>query len=113
MLGDSRGRLRACAEGLAIDPEDAELCSAKRSSIATAARRPRPSLLAADPDPAPPRAVCQRRQGIYGHLTRRNLAALAAERGEHAEAARLWARCSPNAPATARRTAKLARLDSA
>jgi hypothetical protein len=28
--------------------------------------------------------------GIYGHLTRRNLAALAAERGDHAEASRLW-----------------------
>ena len=30
-------------------------------------------------------------QGIYGHLTRRNLAALAAERGEQTEARRLWA----------------------
>ena len=29
-------------------------------------------------------------QGIYGHLTRRNLAALAAERGDRAEAMRLW-----------------------
>jgi hypothetical protein len=28
--------------------------------------------------------------GIYGHLTRRNLAALAAERGDRGEAARLW-----------------------
>ncbi len=29
-------------------------------------------------------------QGIYGHLTRRNLAALAKERGDHHEAASLW-----------------------
>jgi hypothetical protein len=29
--------------------------------------------------------------GIYGHLTRRNLAALAAERGDPTEEARLWA----------------------
>jgi hypothetical protein len=28
--------------------------------------------------------------GIYGHLTRRNLAALAAERGDSAELRRLW-----------------------
>ena len=29
-------------------------------------------------------------QGIYGHVTRRNLAVLAAERGDQAEAQRLW-----------------------
>jgi hypothetical protein len=29
-------------------------------------------------------------QGIYGYLTRRNLPALARERGDHAEAAILW-----------------------
>jgi hypothetical protein len=29
-------------------------------------------------------------QGIYGHLTRRNLAVLAKQRGDHAEATRLW-----------------------
>ena len=40
-------------------------------------------------------------QGIYGHLTRRNLAALAAERGDRDEAARLWragARRMPRRP---------------
>ena len=41
-------------------------------------------------------------QGIYGHLTRRNLAALAAERGDHGRGRGSGARCSPNAPATAR-----------
>jgi hypothetical protein len=29
-------------------------------------------------------------QGIYGHLTRRNLAVLATERGDRAEADQLW-----------------------
>jgi hypothetical protein len=29
-------------------------------------------------------------QGIYGHLTRRNLAAMAAERGDHDEEERHW-----------------------
>jgi hypothetical protein len=29
-------------------------------------------------------------QGIYGHLTRRNLAVLAKQRGDHDEATRLW-----------------------
>ena len=30
------------------------------------------------------------KNGFYGHLTRRNLAALAADRGDHAEVERLW-----------------------
>jgi hypothetical protein len=33
---------------------------------------------------------CSVDQGIYGHLTRRNLAVLAAERGDQAEVRRLW-----------------------
>ncbi len=49
-----------------------------------------------------PDQFCSVDMGIYGHLTRRNLAALAAERGDPAEAARLWRACWPNAPATAR-----------
>ena len=36
-----------------------------------------------------PDQFCSFDQGIYGHLTRRNLAALAAERGDCAEAERL------------------------
>jgi hypothetical protein len=38
-----------------------------------------------------PDQFCSFDQGIYGHLTRRNLAALAAERGDLTEARRLWA----------------------
>jgi len=33
---------------------------------------------------------CSVDQGIYGHLTLRNLAVLAEERGDSAEAMRLW-----------------------
>ena len=33
---------------------------------------------------------CSVDQGIYGHLTIRNLAVLAEERGDRAEAQRLW-----------------------
>ena len=51
----------------------------------------RRTVLAADPDARRPEQFASVDQGIYGHLTRRNLAALARERGDHAEAARLWA----------------------
>jgi hypothetical protein len=37
-----------------------------------------------------PDQFCSFDQGIYGHLTRRNLAALAVERGDYAGAPRLW-----------------------
>jgi len=37
-----------------------------------------------------PDQFCSVDQGIYGHLTRRNLAVLAEERGDSAEAFRLW-----------------------
>ena len=37
-----------------------------------------------------PEQYCSFDDGIYGHITRRNLAALAAERGDFAEARRLW-----------------------
>ena len=38
----------------------------------------------------PPDQFCSVGQGIYGHLTRSNLAVLAAERGDFAEVQRLW-----------------------
>jgi len=37
-----------------------------------------------------PDQFCSVDQGIYGHLTLRNLAVLAEERGDQAEARRLW-----------------------
>ena len=48
-----------------------------------------------------PEQFCSVDQGIYGHLTLRNLAALAQERGDPGEARRLWKsilRRQPRAP---------------
>ena len=53
------------------------------------------------------RAVRQRGQGIYGHLTRRNLAALAAERGDRDEEARLWRAVLAECPGDREALAKL------
>ncbi len=39
-----------------------------------------------------PDQFCSVDQGIYGHLTLRNLAVLAEERGDSAEAIRFWKR---------------------
>jgi len=49
-------------------------------------------------------------QGIYGHLTRRNLAVLAAERGDHAEAMRLWTEVLAECPGDREALEKLQRL---
>ena len=91
MLGDLPGALAVCAEGLTFDPEDAELLFREAVVRGRRARLRRPS-------PAGDGSLTLRRpeqfasvdQGIYGHLTLRNLAALAAERGDRVEAKRLW-----------------------
>jgi len=91
MLGDYNGALGVCAEGLRVDSDDAELLFRK----ALAHR------LRGKPGDA---EACWRKifglkrvqqfssvdQGIYGHLTERNLAALAAERGDQRESLTLW-----------------------
>ncbi len=88
MLGDSGAALRTCAEGLAIDPDDAELWHRKavvhrnRGESAEAEACWRRILGLRRPE-----RFASLDMGIYGHLTRRNLAVLAAERGDHAEAA--------------------------
>jgi hypothetical protein len=51
--------------------------------------------------------------GIYGHLTRRNLAALAAERGDAEEAARLWSAVLAECPGDREAVAKLKRFQDA
>ena len=91
MLDDSQAALRACARGLKLDPEDAELWFRKavvhrhrgESSEAEGCWRRILSLHR-------PEQFSSVDQGIYGHLTRRNLAVLAAERGDRAEAEKLW-----------------------
>ena len=56
-----------------------------------------------------PEQFCSVDQGIYGHLTRRNLAVLAAERGDHAEAGDLWEAVLAECPGDREALAKLGR----
>ena len=107
MRGDSEAALRVCAEGLAIDPDDAELLFRKavihrhRGEPGEAESCWRTILGLTRPE-----RFASVDMGIYGHLTRRNLAALAAERGDHEEEARLWravlAECPGDCEAVAR-----------
>ena len=92
MLGEPQEALAVCAMGLAVDPENAELLF--REGV----------IRRQTEDPAGAER-CWRRilglrradkfssvdEGIYGHLTRRNLARLAEERRDFQEADRLWA----------------------
>ena len=91
LLGEPERALAACAAGLADDPDDAELLFRKGVL----------HRLQGEPAEA---GVCWRRvltlrrperfasvdAGIFGHVTRRNLARLAEERGDRAEAAQYW-----------------------
>jgi hypothetical protein len=54
-----------------------------------------------------PEQFCSVDQGIYGHLTRRNLAALAAERGDRAQAEKLWRDVLAECPGDREALAKL------
>jgi len=91
MLRDFPSALKSCAEGLALDPDDAELWF--RTAIihrqggqpAEAEQCFRRILTLSRPQ-----KFASVDQGIYGHLTRRNLAALAKERGDHDEAKQQW-----------------------
>jgi len=85
MLDDIPSALNACSEGLRIDPDDAEIHFRKASQPAEAEACWRRILTLKRPD-----QFCSVDQGIYGHLTLRNLAVLAEERGDRAEARRLW-----------------------
>ena len=91
MLGDLAAALNTCPEGLRIDPDAAELHfrkavlhrKADQPAEAEACWRRIPTLKRPD-------QFCSVDQGIYGHLTLRNLAVLAEERGDRTEARRLW-----------------------
>ena len=91
MLGDYPSALKTCVEGISLDPEDAELWF--REAVV--------HRYNGDPEGAEkcwrliltlsrPQKFASMDQGIFGHLTRRNLAALAAERGDLEEAKRQW-----------------------
>ena len=91
MLGDFPSALKTCAEGLSLDPEDAELWFRKavvhrHSGEPVEAETCWRLILTL----SRPQKFASMDQGIYGHLTRRNLAALATERGDLEEAKRQW-----------------------
>ncbi|MDR3639522.1 MAG: glycosyltransferase [Isosphaeraceae bacterium] len=91
MTGDPGKALETCAAGLAVDPDDAELhfreavVRRNHGDAAGAERCWRRILTLSRPE-----RFASVDPGIYGHLTRRNLAALAEDRGDPAEATRLW-----------------------
>jgi GT2 family glycosyltransferase len=99
MLGELELALSACAAGLKIDPDDAELLfreaviRRQTGDRAGAERCWRKVLTLRRPE-----VFASLDEGIYGHLTRRNLATLAEERGELAEALRLWAEVEAECP---------------
>jgi glycosyltransferase involved in cell wall biosynthesis len=111
MRGDFTAALQVCADGLRLDPNDAELLF--RQAV----------LYRSSGHPAEAEA-CWRRilrvkrpdqfssvdQGIPGHLTLRNLAVLAAERRDHGEARGLWQRVLNECPQDPEAIANLSRL---
>jgi tetratricopeptide (TPR) repeat protein len=111
MMGDSRAALAACAKGLELDPDDAELWFRKavvhrhRGESTEAEDCWRRILSLHRPD-----QFCSVDQGIYGHLTRRNLAVLAAERSDHAEVRRLWEAVLAECPGDREALARLGRV---
>ena len=111
MKGDTQAALVTCSRGLQIDPEDAELWFRKgvvhrhRGESTEAERSWRPILGLHRPN-----QFCSVDQGIYGHLTRRNLAALAAERGDFMETERLWNEVLAECPGDREALAKLERV---
>jgi Flp pilus assembly protein TadD len=111
MMGDSHTALLTCDRGLNLHPEDAELWFRKavvhrhRGESAEAENCWRRILRLHRPD-----QFCSFDQGIYGHLTRRNLAALSVERGDRTEARRLWVEVLAECPGDREALAKLERF---
>jgi len=111
MLIDPHSALRACAEGLSLDAEDAELWFRKaivhrHCGQAGEAEECWRRILTL----SRPQKFASVDQGIYGHLTRRNLAAVAMERGDLEEARRLWNEVLAECPGDREAIEKLAQL---
>jgi tetratricopeptide (TPR) repeat protein len=111
MLGNFDAALSACADGLRLDPDDAELLF-RQAVVHRSSGHPAEAeacwgriLRIRRPD-----QFCSVDQGIYGHLTLRNLAVLAAERRDHPEAASLWQRILIECPDDVEALANLGRL---
>jgi O-methyltransferase len=112
MRGEHPLSLAACAKGLETTPDDAELLFRK-------------GLVLRDMGDQAGAEACWRRvlslqrpnrfgsvdQGIYTHLPRRNLAIVVAERGDRAEARRLWSEVLAECPNDRDTLRALARLD--
>jgi glycosyltransferase involved in cell wall biosynthesis len=111
MLGDLPGALAVCAEGLSFDSTDAELLFRKAILHRTAGQPAeaescwRKILTIKRPE-----QFCSVDQGIYGHLTMRNLAVLVEERREPDDAAVLWSAVLAECPGDAEAIAHLQRL---
>ena len=111
MRGDLTSALAVCAEGLSFDPDDAELLFRKAVFHRTSGQPAeaeccwRTILTLRRPE-----QFCSVDQGIYGHLTERNLAALAEERGDRAEAVSLWRKVLAECPNDAEPVRALRRL---
>ena len=110
-LGEPEAALRICAEGLSVDGDDAELLFRKavlhrQTGDSRAAEACWRGVLALER----PERFCSLDPGIFGHLTRRNLANLAQERGDLAEAVRQWREVLAERPGDREATDRLARL---
>ena len=91
MRGEFAVAIAACTEGLSFDPDDAELLFRKAVVHRHGGQaREAEQCWRRNLNLSRPQKFASFDQGIYGHLTRRNLAALASERGDTAEARRLW-----------------------
>ena len=113
-LGDHEAALSACDVGLAQDPDDAELLF-RRAVLHRNGGQPgeaeagwRKILTLRRPE-----RFASLDQGIYGHLTHRNLALLAMERGDVSEASEHWLAVLAECPEDREATAALRRLTSA
>jgi hypothetical protein len=94
---------------LSVDPDDAELLFRKAVAHRTTGQPAEAELCwRRILTLKRPEQFCSVDQGIYGHLTLRNLAALAAERGDHAEAERFWRAVLAECPGDPEALAKLA-----
>ena len=112
LLDEPERALAACAAGLADDPDDAELLFRKgvlhrvQGEPAEAGACWRRVLTLRRPE-----RFASVDAGIYGHVTRRNLAKLAEEQGDRADARRHWSAVLAERPGDAEAARALAGND--
>jgi glycosyltransferase involved in cell wall biosynthesis len=110
-LAEPELALGACRKGLEVEPDNAELWFRQAvirfhgGDLDGAESSWRRILTLQRPD-----RFCSLDQGIYGHLTRRNLAMLAERQGDRAEAVRQWSEVRAECPGDGQAKAALERL---